>query len=435
MTLTTTAPMSGRAGRTIRRFRVTVLSGPARGKAWAEVAQRCAVGSHPSNDLPIEDETVSRFHCDLAIVNDAVRVRDLGSRNGTLLGDAALVEALLVSGNTLTLGGTRLRIDIDPGTVTLEGVERSQFGEIVGESPIMAEVFSQLDKIARSDATVWIYGETGTGKEGTAQAIHDASARASGPFVVVDCGAIPPSLLEAELFGHEAGAFTGAVSRRIGAFEQASGGTLFLDEIGELPIELQPKLLRALESRTIRRVGSTALVECDLRFIAATNRDLRAEVNRGTFRADLYYRLAVVRLALPPLRERREDIPLLVRTLLARLDASPAVTAQLTEPAYLEVLASAAWPGNVRELRNHLAQCAVFGACLPPNVLAPARPGGDIDASQSYELARRQALDAFERSYLVRLLERAHGNVAAAARTAGVNRGYLYRMLGRHGLR
>jgi DNA-binding NtrC family response regulator len=435
MTLTTTAPISGRAGRTIRRFHVTVIAGPARGKVWADVAQRCAIGSHPSNDLQIEDETVSRFHCELAIVNDAVRVRDLGSRNGTLLGDAALVEALLVSGNTLALGGTRLRIDIDPGTVTLEGFEQPQFGEIVGDSSIMAEVFSQLDKIARSDATVLIYGETGTGKEGTAQAIHDASARASGPFVVVDCSAIPANLLEAELFGHEAGAFTGAVSRRIGAFEQASGGTLFLDEIGELPIELQPKLLRALESRAIRRVGAAAVVDCDLRFIAATNRDLRAEVNRGTFRADLYYRLAVVRLALPPLRERREDIPLLVRTLLARLDASPAIIAQLTEPAYLEALAAAAWPGNVRELRNHLAQCAVFGVSLPPHVLAPARPGGEIDASQSYELARRQALDAFERTYLMRLLERSHGNVAAAARSAGVNRGYLYRMLGRHGLR
>ena len=435
MTLTTTAPMSGRAGRTIRRFYVTVLSGPAKGKTWADVAQRCAVGSHPSNDLRIEDETVSRFHCELAIVNDAVRVRDLGSRNGTLLGDAALVEALLVSGNTLTLGGTRLRIDIDPGKVTLKGFERSQFGEIVGESAIMAEVFSQLDKIAPSDATVLIYGETGTGKEGTAQAIHDASAHAKGPFVVVDCGAITPNLLEADLFGHEAGAFTGAVSRRIGAFEQASGGTLFLDEIGELPLELQPKLLRALESREIRRVGSNALVRCDLRFIAATNRDLRAEVNRGSFRADLYYRLAVVRLALPPLRERREDIPVLVRTLLARLDASPAITAQLTAPAYLEVLAAAEWPGNVRELRNHLAQCAVFGECIPPNALAPARPSDDIDASQSYELARRQAIDAFERTYLMRLLERAQGNVAAAARSAGVNRGYLYRMLGRHGLR
>jgi two-component system response regulator GlrR len=435
MTLGTTAPMSGRSGRTIRRFHVTVLSGPARGRRWTEIAQRCAIGSHPSNDLQIEDETVSRFHCELTIAADAVRVRDLASRNGTLLGNTALVEALLVSGNVLTLGGTRLRVDIDPGEVTLEGSDLSQFGELVGESAVMREVFSQLEKIAASDVTVLIQGETGTGKEGAAQAIHDASRRATGPFVVVDCGAIPANLLEAELFGHEAGAFTGAVSRRIGAFEQASGGTLFLDEIGELPPELQPKLLRALESREIRRVGATAVISCDLRIIAATNRDLRAEVNRATFRADLYYRLAVVRLGLPPLRERLEDIPLLVRTLVATIGATPDAAARLMDPAFLDVLASAAWPGNVRELRNHLAQCIVFGESISPNEPGPAHPGSEVDAGTSYELARRQALDAFERTYLTKLLERARGNVAAAARSAGVNRGYLYRMLGRHGLR
>jgi DNA-binding NtrC family response regulator len=435
MTLGTTAPVSGRSVRTIRRFRVTVISGPAKGTTWAEPSPRCAIGSHPSNDLRIDDETVSRFHCELAIDDSAVRVRDLGSRNGTLLGDAALIEALLMSGNALTLGETRLRVDIDPEAIQLEESEPSQFGDLVGESPLMREVFSQLEKLSPTDATVLIQGETGTGKEGAAQAIHDASARANNPFVVVDCGAIPPNLLEGELFGHEAGAFTGAVARRIGAFEQASGGTLFLDEIGELPTDLQPKLLRALESREIRRVGSTARVHCDLRIIAATNRDLRAEVNRGSFRADLYYRLAVVRVTLPPLRERREDIPLLVRTLVAAIGASPALTARLTAPEFLDALASGAWPGNVRELRNHLAQCIVFDECMIPSAFAPAHPAHGVDASQPYELARRQALDAFERTYLEKLLQRTGDNVAAAARTAGVNRGYLYRLLGRHGLR
>ena len=202
------------------------------------------------------------------------------------------------------------------------------FGALIGESAAMREVFSQLEKIAASDATVLIEGETGTGKEGAAEAIHDAGARAARPFVVLDCSAIPANLLESELFGHEAGAFTGAVERRIGAFEQASTGTLFLDEIGESPgRQLQPKLLRALESREIRRVGGHDPVRCDLRIIAATNRDLRAEVNRGTFRADLYYRLAVVRIALPPLRERVGDIPVLAAHLLARIGASPAIVA------------------------------------------------------------------------------------------------------------
>jgi two-component system, NtrC family, response regulator GlrR len=435
MTLGATAPVSGRPGRAIRRLRLTVVSGPVSGATWAGAAQRCAIGSHPSNDLRIDDETVSRFHCELAVDGAAVRVRDLSSRNGTRLGDVALIEAMLFSGNVLTLGATSLRIDIYPVELGVDESKPRQFGDLVGESAVMRDLFAQLDKLASSDATVLLQGETGTGKEGAAQAIHDASGRASGPFIVVDCGAIPPNLLEDELFGHEAGAFTGAVSRRIGAIEQASGGTLFLDEIGELPTDLQPKLLRALESREIRRVGSTGYVRCDLRIIAATNRDLRAEVNHGTFRADLYYRLAVVRITLPPLRERRDDIPLLVRTLVASIGTSPELAARLTAAEYLDALASVAWPGNVRELRNHLAQCIVFEECILPNALPPAHPAHEIDAGQPYELARRQALDAFERTYLEKLLERTDNNVASAARTAGVNRGYLYRLLHRHGLR
>ncbi len=426
---------SGRPGRAIRRFRVTVIAGPSKGKTWSETADRCAIGSHPSNDLVIEDGTVSRFHCDLAIAGAAVRVRDLGSRNGTRIGDVAVADALIGSGKVLALGATDLRVDIDAAEVQLDASDLSRFGDLIGESAVMREVFSQLEKIAASNATVLIEGETGCGKEGAAEAIHDASARAGGPFIVVDCSAIAPTLLEAELFGHEAGAFTGAVGRRIGALEQASGGTLFLDEIGELPGELQPKFLRALESREIRRIGSTSPVWCDLRIIAATNRDLRAEVNRGTFRADLYYRLAVVRLALPPLRERTDDIPVLARHLLDKIGATPAAIAELTTPEYLATLAAAPWPGNVRELRNHLEQCVVYGERIAPNTPSAAHPAREVDASASYEVARRQAIDEFERTYLTKLLERNGGNVAATARDAGVNRGYLYRMLGRHGLR
>jgi DNA-binding NtrC family response regulator len=421
-------------GRAIRRFRVTVTAGPATGKAWDDLAERCAIGSHPSNDLVINDGTVSRFHCELAVAGNAVRVRDLGSRNGTLAGDVVLADALVGHGTVLALGNSDVRIDMQPEQTELIASERSQFGPLIGESAVMREVFSQLEKIAASDATVLIEGETGTGKEGAAAAIHEASTRADGPFVVVDCSAIPPSLLESELFGHEAGAFTGAIDRRIGAFEQASGGTLFLDEIGELPTELQPKFLRALESREIRRVGSSTPVSCSLRIIAATNRDLRAGVNGGTFRADLYYRLAVVKLALPALRDRAGDIPVLAKHLLAKLRASPATTAELTRPDYLATLAAAPWPGNVRELRNHLEQCVVFGERRQPSASSAFAPS-QIDPTLSYELARRQAIDGFERVYLTRLLERNGGNVAAAARDADVNRAYLYRMLGRHGLR
>jgi DNA-binding NtrC family response regulator len=299
----------------------------------------------------------------------------------------------------------------------------------------MRDVFAQLEKIAVSDATVLIEGETGTGKDCTAEAIHHASKRAGGPFIVIDCSAIPANLLESELFGHESGAFTGAVDRRIGAFEQASNGTLFLDEVGEMPAELQPKLLRALESREIRRVGGRTTVRCDLRIIAATNRDLSAEVNRGSFRADLYYRLAVVRIALPPLRERVGDLPVLVAHLLARIGASSATIAELTAPDYLAALAAAPWPGNVRELRNHLEQCAVFGERRLPSAAAASRPATTVDVTQPYDIARRQAINAFERFYVASLLTRLDGNVTAAARDAGVNRAYLYRLLRRHGLR
>jgi two-component system response regulator GlrR len=430
-----TRPTEKRGSRAIRRFRVTVTAGPATGSSWREPAERCAIGSHPSNDLVIDDATVSRFHCELAIAGTAVRVRDLDSRNGTVTGGITISDATVGAGTTLVLGNSEVKIHVDPDHAEVASSERSAFGVLIGESAAMREVFSQLEKIAASDATVLIEGETGTGKEGAAEAIHDASARAERPFVVVDCSAIPANLLESELFGHEAGAFTGAVERRIGAFEQASGGTLFLDEIGELPSELQPKLLRALESREIRRVGGHTMVRCDLRIIAATNRDLRAEVNRGSFRADLYYRLAVVRLALPPLRERAGDIPLLVEHLLARIGTSAATIADLSAPDYVAALATARWPGNVRELRNHLEQCAVFGERRLPNAPAAPHPATSVDAALPYEVARRQAIDAFERAYVTSLLARSDDNVAAAARDAGVNRAYLYRLLRRHGLR
>jgi transcriptional regulator with GAF, ATPase, and Fis domain len=299
----------------------------------------------------------------------------------------------------------------------------------------MRELFSQLERIAPTDATVLIEGETGTGKEGVAESIHDASPRAKERFVVVDCGAIPANLLESELFGHEAGSFTGATDRRIGAFEEASKGTIFLDEIGELPQDLQPKLLRALESREIRRIGSSKTIKCDLRIIAATNRDLRTEVNKGTFRADLYYRLAVVKLELPPLRDRKGDFPVLVHHLLRRIGAPPDVMQTLTAPDFLDDLAAAPWQGNVRELRNHLEQCVVFGERRLPGVLTTPHPSNTVDASMPYEVARRQAIDAFERAYVTALLARTSDNVAQAARDAGVNRAYLHRLLRRHGLR
>jgi len=430
-----TRPKNDRRRRAIRRFRVDVTEGPSSGTSWSVLAERCAIGSHPSNDLVLADSTVSRFHCELAIAGDAVRVRDLGSRNGTLLGDVALADALIPNGISLGMGNSQIRVSVAEGEAELDASERMSFGSLIGDSTVMREVFSQLERVAASDATVLIEGETGTGKEGASEAIHDASQRASGPFVVLNCGAIPENLLESELFGHEAGAFTGATDRRIGAFQQAHGGTLFLDEIGELPMGLQPKLLRALESREIRPVGGRANIQCDLRIVAATNRDLRAEVNRGTFRADLYFRLAVVRITLPPLRERTGDIPLLVTHLLSRIGAPASAIAELTASDFLAELDAAPWPGNVRELRNHLEQCVVFGERRQPNAPSLPHPAATVDPNLPYEIARRQAIDAFERTYLEGLLERTNDNVAAAARESGLNRAYLHRMLRRHRLR
>ena len=430
-----TRPTAGRRSRTIQRFRVDLVGGPAAGAGWAEPAERCAVGSHPSNDLVVDDSTVSRFHCELMIAGGSVRVRDLGSRNGTFAGDLQLADALAAGGTVLRLGNSEIRIAVDDRETELAIPERAAFGGLIGESTVMREVFCQLEKIAASDVTVLIEGETGTGKEGVADALHEAGGRVRGPFVVVDCSAIAPNLLESELFGHEPGAFTGATERRIGAFEQASGGTLFLDEIGELPLGLQPKLLRALESREIRRVGGRGPVQCDLRIVAATNRDLRAEVNRGSFRADLYFRLAVVKVALPPLRDRTEDIPLLAEHLLRQIGADVATIAGLTSPEFVAALAAAPWPGNVRELRNHLERCVVFGERRLPNAPAEPHPAGRVDPTLPYEIARRQVIDHFERNYVLGLLDHHHGNVTAAARSAGLNRAYLYRLLRRHRVR
>lgn len=413
-----------------------VTAGPSAGTTWSEVADRCAIGLHPSNDLVLDDPTVSRFHCELAISGDRLLLRDLGSRNGTWSGGTSLVEGSVATGTTLVLGQSQVRVTVDPDRAEIPASPHASFGWLVGATAQMRELFSLFERLAASDATFLIEGETGTGKESVAEAIHDASDRAKhGKFVVVDCSAVPGNLLESELFGHEAGAFEGASGRRIGAFEDAAGGSLLLDKIGELPMELQAKLLGALEAREIRRVGGRDVIPCDLRVIAATDRDLRREVNRGTFRADLYYRLAVARVELPPLRARAGDIPLLVERLLARLGAAPALQAELTSPAFLAELATASWPGNVRELRDLLEQCVVFGERRAVDAVSRVPPTMPAGSSLPYELARKQALDAFERDYVTGLLAAAGDNLASAARAAGINRGYLHHLLRRHGLR
>jgi len=426
----------------VGRFRLLVVDSPAGSSSWESSGAVCSIGSADGNDLQIADETVSGFHCEIRAAVDGVRIVDLGSLNGTVVDGVHVKDAFLRNSSLIRLGASKLRFELADGGNRLLVSDRTAFGELHGHSVPMRAAFALMEKAAASDATVLLEGETGTGKGQAAEAIHRASSRADGPFVVVDCGAIPANLLESELFGHEKGAFTGAQTRRSGAFEEADGGTIFLDEIGELPLDLQPKLLRALENRHVRALGTSTYRPVDVRIIAATNRDLRGEVNQGRFRADLFFRLSVVRIVMPPVRQRPEDMELLVRKLLRSLNASEASLARFCEPEFVSGLSRSAWPGNVRELRNYLERCLVFEEPMPlgehetPGAGIAAAPAATaaIDPAIPYAEARQQAQEAFEAAYVRALLDAHDGRVAAAAQAAGIGRVYLYRLMRRHGV-
>jgi two-component system response regulator GlrR len=388
---------------------------------------RCTLGSHPSNDLVIADPTVSRLHAEVIANEGGVVVRDLASTNGTYLDGLRISGAWARDGSVLALGATRIRVAVRTELAPVPLSTRTRFGDLVGSSIASRRVFGLLERCAETPVTVLIEGETGTGKDLAAEALHREGPRPNAPFVVIDCGAMPAPLLESELFGHEQGAFTGASARHTGAFEAAHGGLVFLDEIGELPLELQPKLLRVLEERKIRRVGSTTRVPIDVRIVAATNRSLALEVNGGRFRSDLFYRLAVARIEMPPLRERIEDVPLLADALLERLGAGEATRRRLLTPRTLASLAARAWPGNVRELRNVLERMLLVGATDAETSPSPSA----IDVSVPWPEARRRALESFERSYVETLLAAHGGNVSRAARAAGIDRVYLHRLMRR----
>ena len=332
------------------------------------------VGSAEQADLRLEDSSVSRVHAELVRTGRGVWVRDLESTNGTFLNGVRVKHALLEPEQTLTLGKADVRVLQESAQTGDAPWPTDRFGALRGDSEVMLKLFARLDLAAQSDGTVLLEGETGTGKELAARAIHDASTRASGPFVVVDCGALAQQVLESELFGHVRGAYTGAQTDRVGALELANGGTVFLDEVGELPLSLQPKLLRALAARTIRRVGDSQERPIDVRFVAATHRELRRMVGTGGFREDLYFRLAVLLVRLPPLRDRLDDIPLLVRVFLQQLPQTDPLDASLVHDWQRR-----AWPGNIRELRNAVERTVIFGvsdADLPELESAAEFPPG-----------------------------------------------------------
>lgn len=400
--------------------------------------ERIRVGSHPSNELVLDDRLVSRFHCTLTLQEGSWRITDTESLNGTLLSGVRIRDAMLPASECeLLLGDSRLRVSPQATAKITKVSSEPCFGELHGTSVAMRRVFEILQRVSATDATVLLEGESGTGKELVAREIVRRGVRSKRPFLTIDCGAIAPGLIESELFGHARGAFTGAERARVGAFEAAHGGTVLLDEIGEMPPEMQPKLLRALEAREIRRAGENESRKVDVRVIAATNRNLEREVNRGRFREDLYFRLSVISVRLPPLRERLEDLPVLVRAFLERMGAQE--FERLFTPAVFAELRSHEWPGNVRELRNTVERAIVLEDPVTPSTPSTRDPeaGGTVRASidQPFKLAKDRVIAEFERVYLEQLIGWADGNVSKAARKARIDRMYLHRLLERHGIR
>jgi two-component system response regulator GlrR len=409
----------------IARFRLRVIAGPDAPQVIDSAASDLNIGSGPGQALRLTDPCVSRHHCVIRVSDDGIVCDDLESTNGTFVAGHRIKSAVLAPGDTITLGETEIAIELLDDTISEPLSRADRFGRVLGRSAGMRRMFALLERVASSSATLLIEGETGTGKSMLAEAIHEASPRARRPFVVVDCGALPHNLLESELFGHERGAFTGAVETRIGLFESANGGTILLDEIGELPLDLQPKLLRALERRVIRRIGSNREVPVDIRLIAATHRDLRCAVNQKTFRSDLWYRLNTVRVVVPPLRERRDDIAMLVAEFYRELlgDPSAAPSTDL-----VRAMARGVWRGNVRELRSAVERSLVGAPAIEQD------PENEAHADLSFKMAKTRATSEWERRYLSELLPAHDGNVSRAARAAKMNRSHLSELVHRHGL-
>jgi len=400
------------------------------------------VGREAGAQLVLSDPEVSAVHCELRATNEGVLLRDLDSTNGTFVGTLRVREAIITTRYEVTVGQPRLVVEPEAKRRVDVGYS-DHFGDLVGSSPRMRRVFSVLEKVAPTALSVLILGETGTGKEGIAKSLHDASPRKDKPFVVVDCGAIPETLAESILFGHEKGSFTGATERRKGALAEADGGTLFLDELGELPLDLQPKLLRALSEKQVKRVGGSTFDPIDVRVLAATRRDLGAEMNAGRFRSDLFFRIAQVRIELPPLRERPTDLPPLVEDICKRVGRGQ--HAEVVLRWIEQRMATHDWPGNVRELVNVVSVAATLAdtpgdiddvLTLTREPMPSALPvAQDASTPQSaFAEAKRQAIGLFERDYFTALARRAKGNVSEMARQSGMERHHVRAYLRKYGI-
>ncbi len=421
----------GRAGQV--RMVLRVLSGADAGRSHPLKQGTYTVGKNPTCDIVLADKAVSRQHLKLEVHDEHVVATDLGSHNGSFVEGLRFTAMELRPGSVITLGTTELKlVPEDSRERSLPLSSRDRFGALVGQSRKMREAFTVLERLAPGGADVLIHGETGTGKDLCAEAIHQQSPRAKGPFVIVDLAGVPSTLIESELFGHVKGSFTGAQGDRAGAFERAQNGTVFLDEIGELPLELQPRLLRVLERRQVKRVGGNDYFTVNVRVVAASHVNLEQAVQQGKFRRDLFHRLAVLRVTLPALRERPEDIPLLIDHMLKQMGRPQSALSDQTRALLMQY----PWPGNVRELRNVVEQVVNLGEEALPDLEAPpgadGRKGPDLDLP--FKEAKEHLIEVFERDYLKNLIERCEGNISRASREADIDRVYLRKLLRKHGL-
>jgi DNA-binding NtrC family response regulator len=465
-------------GPTLHLRRCTLSSVDDPNVTWTFEKEEIRIGSMDDNDIVLHDDTVSRYHCKIVQEDTGYTLVDLRSTNGCFINKVRVREAFLKPGCQVSVGGSQLRFSAREEEVEIVPSRADRCGGLIGGNARMREIYAIIEKIAPTATTVVIDGETGTGKEVVAQTIHTLSPRNRGEFVVFDCGAVPPNLIESELFGHEKGSFTGAVVTRQGLFELADGGTLFLDELGELPIDLQPKLLRVLEQREVRRVGGAKPSKVDVRIIAATNRNLEDEVRAGRFRQDLFYRLSVVRLHLPSLHDRADDIPMLVQHFLdsgvynrAGLAAGKPKVRAIARDA-MAALQAYPWPGNVRELVNVVERAVSFadgdtiniadlpdfvrtaspatapaarrdsrravsapGAATGPTVPmsaslpTPKPPEELLSEGVTFKDAKERWVASFERDYILQLLRRHGGNISHAARDADIDRKYFRKLM------
>jgi DNA-binding NtrC family response regulator len=429
------------------RLKLTVKNGPDAGKSCTVDRDVVIVGKMPDCDLVLTDPTVSRRHLRIARASgDQWIVADLGSTNGTFVRGARIHEAPIEAGALLRAGEVDLAFLPEREDFVVPLWPEDRLGPLIGRSQAMRRLFALISRTAKTDATLLIEGETGTGKGLVAKTVHQESLRQKGPHVVVDCGAVQRQLVESELFGHEKGAFTGAYQKRAGAFEIASGGTIFIDELAELGLDLQPKLLRVLDAREVRRIGSTSPIPIDIRVVCASRRDLSREVEKGVFREDLFFRVSVIVLRIPPLRERPEDIPLLADTFMKEIGEMRNVRVPRLDAETLDRLTSHDWPGNVRELRNTIERAVLLSAVragdrleiaeLSPGAHGKGARGAEMafDPSLSFSESKDAWLEKREKTYVRWLLERNENNISAAAREARMDRKYLHKLIKKHGL-